>query len=274
MTQIKGLGRGLDVLLGSEPEKTVNTLAVDELVPGKYQPRSNMDTESLTRLCESIRKQGIIQPILVRKIYGGKYEIIAGERRWRAAKQAGLNHVPVQIREVEDENALVMALIENIQREDLNPLEEAQGIARLIEEFGLTHQAAAEAVGRSRSAVSNLLRLMQLSSRVQGHLLASEIDMGHARALLALDFEHQDISVEQVINKKLTVRQTEALVARQLNGFPRKAIKKSEPEWFLSIKGRLGFKARLKTQSGGQGTLVIDFQNEEEIKQILARFSP
>ena len=271
-TRLKGLGRGLDVLLGSEPEKSVNTLSVDSLVAGKYQPRTQMDAESLFRLSESIRKQGIMQPILVRPLQGGKYEIIAGERRWRAAKQAGLNQVPVQVREIADENALEMALIENIQREDLNPLEEAQGIARLIEEFGLTHQEAAEAVGRSRSAVTNLLRLMLLAPHVQKHLLASRIDMGHARALLPLGLAQQEESVVLVIKRNLTVRQTEALVAKLLDHSER-PIKECEPDWFANTVHKLGFKVHLKPKSGGRGKLVIDYQSEEEIKQILSRLS-
>ncbi|HVC49877.1 MAG TPA: ParB/RepB/Spo0J family partition protein [Burkholderiales bacterium] len=272
MTRLKGLGRGLDVLLGSEPDKIINTLSVDILVPGKYQPRSQMDAESLTRLSESIRRQGVMQPILVRPIESEKYEIIAGERRWRAAKQAGLEQVPVQVREIADEDALAMSLIENIQREDLNPLEEALGIARLIEEFGLTHQEAAESVGRSRSAVSNLLRLLQLAPVVQKHLLASQIDMGHARALLPLEITCQEEYVTLVIERNLTVRQTEALVARLL-ARPEPIVSVGEPDWFVRAVNKLGYRAHLKPKQDGRGKLVIEYKNEEEVRQILLRLS-
>src|SRR5487761_2501917 len=186
MAKLKGLGRGLEALLGGEesPPGEVRKLKVDELQPGKYQPRSQMDQESLMQLAESIKSQGVIQPILVRQLPDGKYEIIAGERRWRASRIAQLQEVPVLVRDVPDEAALAMALIENIQREDLNPLEQAIGIQRLVNEFGMTHQEAAGAVGYSRSAVSNLLRLINLAEPVQDLLMQGKIDMGHARALL------------------------------------------------------------------------------------------
>ena len=232
----KGLGRGLEALLGpkvsgkagidltTDDSTTVladgqpGTLPLTQLVPGVYQPRTHMDEGALYELAESIKSQGVMQPILVRPLIGGdnagKYEIIAGERRFRAAGLAGLDSVPVLVREVADEAAAVMALIENMQREDLNPLEEAQGLQRLVREFGLTHEQAAQAVGRSRSAASNLLRLLQLADPVQTMLMAGDLDMGHARALLSLDKAHQITAAQQIANKKLSVREAEKLVKK------------------------------------------------------------
>ena len=217
MVKSKGLGRGLDALLGGDLENvsatdTLRVLRVGQLQPGKYPPRTHMDHDSLVQLADSIRAQGIMQPILVRQIAPELYEIIAGERRWRAAQMAGLQEVQVLVRELADETALAMSLIENIQRENLNPLEEANGIQRLLDEFGLTHQAAAEAIGRSRTAVTNLLRLRSLIGRVQDMLMAGEIDMGHARALLSLDGAKQIAAAEQIASKKLSVREAERLV--------------------------------------------------------------
>ncbi len=224
----KGLGRGLDALLG-EDAKVINTLgkqesaglpsslSIDLLQAGKYQPRTRMDEGALAELADSIRAQGIMQPILVRPLSGGaagRYEIIAGERRFRAARLAGLKDVPVLVREVADENAAVMALIENIQREDLNPLEEAHGVRRLLDEFALTHEQAAQAIGRSRSATSNLLRLLNLAEPVQTMLLAGDIDMGHARALLAVDAANQILLANEIIARRLSVREAEKLVSR------------------------------------------------------------
>src|SRR5437764_11202742 len=190
MIKMKGLGRGLDALLAGNDEgppggDALQTIAIDRVRPGRYQPRTRMDEASLAELADSIRAQGVMQPILVRPVDGGRFEIIAGERRWRAAQLAGLRNVPALVKPVPDQAALALALIENIQREDLNPLEEAQGLARLIEEFGLTHEAAAKALGRSRSAVTNLLRLTALPKPVQDYLLVGKLEMGHARALLA-----------------------------------------------------------------------------------------
>ena len=225
----KGLGRGLEALLGPKVEDKVEqaqaadaglpgSLPLSELVPGVYQPRTRMDEGALYELAESIKAQGIMQPILVRRLTGGdnagKYEIIAGERRFRASRLAGLDAVPVLVRDVPDESAAAMALIENIQREDLNPLEEAQGLQRLVKEFGLTHEQAAQAVGRSRSAASNLLRLLNLADSVQTMLMAGDIDMGHARALLALDRAAQITAGNQIAAKKLSVREAEALVKK------------------------------------------------------------
>jgi ParB family chromosome partitioning protein len=239
----KGLGRGLEALLGPKVDDAAvaaanakqgepNTLPLDQLVPGMYQPRTRMDEGALYELAESIKVQGIMQPILVRKLdsgkNAGKYEIIAGERRSRAAKLAGLNEVPVLVRNVPNEAAAAMALIENIQREDLNPLEEAQGLNRLIKEFGLTHELAAQAVGRSRSAASNLLRLLNLADPVQTMLMAGDIDMGHARALLALDRAMQITAANQINAKKLSVREAESLVKKlsaEFNLVPQKPKK-------------------------------------------------
>lgn len=222
----KGLGRGLEALLGPKVEDRPTTaaegapssLALGELVPGVYQPRTRMDEGALYELAESIKAQGVMQPILVRRLAAGpnagKYEIIAGERRFRASKLAGLDSVPVLVREVPDESAAAMALIENIQREDLNPLEEAHGLQRLVKEFGLTHEQAAQAVGRSRSAASNLLRLLQLADPVQTMLMAGDIDMGHARAVLALDKASQITAANQIATRKMSVREAESLVKK------------------------------------------------------------
>src|SRR5436190_12092050 len=202
MAKLKGLGRGLDALLSGSDEAragdALRSLSLDRIRAGRYQPRTRMDEESLAELADSIRNQGVMQPILVRPVDAGRYEIIAGERRWRAAQRAGLKEIPALIRVVPDQAALALALIENIQREDLNPLEEAQGIKRLVEEFGLTHDAAAQAVGRSRSAISNLLRLTQLAQPVQALVLAGKLDMGHARALLALPPGQQAMAAAKI----------------------------------------------------------------------------
>ena len=224
--KIKGLGRGLEALLGPTATDTPNAgedgapsvLSLDNMVAGVYQPRTRMDEGALYELAESIKSQGIMQPILVRRLRegdnAGKYEIIAGERRFRAAKLAGLSEVPVLVRDVPDQAAAAMALIENIQREDLNPLEEAQGLQRLIKEFGLTHEEAAQAVGRSRSAASNLLRLLNLADAVQTMLMAGDLDMGHARALLSLDKAAQITAANQISAKKLSVREAESLAKK------------------------------------------------------------
>ena len=224
--KIKGLGRGLEALLGptvsdtptASDDRAPSTLSLDVMVAGVYQPRTRMDEGSLYELAESIKAQGIMQPILVRIVksgaHAGKYEIIAGERRFRAAKLAGLSEVPVLVRDVPDQAAAAMALIENMQREDLNPLEEAQGLQRLIKEFGLTHEDAAQAVGRSRSAASNLLRLLNLADPVQTMLMAGDLDMGHARALLSLDKAAQITTANQISAKKLSVREAESLAKK------------------------------------------------------------
>ena len=225
--KIKGLGRGLEALLGptanesvqlAESERPPATLNLDQMVAGIYQPRTRMDEGALYELAESIKAQGVMQPILVRLLASGenagKYEIIAGERRFRASKLAGLSEVPVLVRDVPDQAAAAMALIENMQREDLNPLEEAQGMQRLIKEFGLTHEQAAQSVGRSRSAASNLLRLLNLAEPVQTMLMAGDLDMGHARALLSLDRAAQITAANQIAAKKMSVREAESLVKK------------------------------------------------------------
>ncbi|MBT8586727.1 ParB/RepB/Spo0J family partition protein [Polynucleobacter paneuropaeus] len=214
----KGLGRGLEALLGEKAEAAnvsteINRLPLSALQPGKYQPRQKMETGALNELAESIREQGIMQPLLVRLVAAGKYEIIAGERRYRAATLVGLKEVPVLVSAADDQSAAAMALIENMQREDLNALEEAQGLARLIEEFGFTHEQAAKAVGKSRSAISNLLRLMQLAKPVQAMLIAGEIDMGHARALLPLPGSSQVALAQKIAAQGLSVREAERMAA-------------------------------------------------------------
>ena len=223
-TKKKGLGLGLEALLGparsaeddaAAPQRP-RTLPISQLRPGQYQPRRVMDEGSLYELAESIRSQGVMQPLLVRPVGESGYEIIAGERRFRASQLAGLDEVPVLVREVDDQQAAIMALVENMQREDLNPLEEARGLQRLVQEFGFTHEQAAQAVGRSRSAATNLLRLLQLSSQVQQMLMAGDLDMGHARALLPLDGARQVLVAQEVASKKLSVREAERLAARAL----------------------------------------------------------
>jgi ParB family chromosome partitioning protein len=283
----KGLGLGLEALLGPtatlEPGRSPTSLLIDRLRPGKYQPRTRMDEGSLYQLAESIKSQGVMQPILVRPLAGGVYEIIAGERRFRAARLAGLEEVPVLVKEVPDESAAVMSLIENIQREDLNPLEEAQGLQRLVGEFKLTHDQAAQAVGRSRSAASNLLRLLNLSPQVQQMLLAGDLDMGHARALLALEGAQQILSATEVVAKKLSVRDAEKLVAR-LNSPGRQAplmrMSKEKPRDLLRIEEQLAdrltakVEIRMQGKSGAgrqPGEIAIAFASLDELNGLLQR---
>jgi ParB family chromosome partitioning protein len=293
----KGLGRGLEALLGADadaidklgaepataPTSAPSALPVKKLRAGKYQPRTRMDEGALAELAESVRTQGIMQPILVRPLVGkdaGNYEIIAGERRFRAAQLAGLSEVPVLVREVADENAAVMALIENIQREDLNPLEEAHGVRRLLDEFGLTHEQAAQAIGRSRSATSNLLRLLNLSGPVQTMLLAGDIDMGHARALLAADAATQILLANEIVAKRLSVREAEKLVTRSLResdeaaaGSTRKAAALSGDAKRLeqALSDHLGTRVTLKMGAKERGQLLIDFHGWEHLNSLLER---
>lgn len=280
MVKLKGLGRGLDSLLagdmGSVGEAdALLMLKVEQLQPGKYQPRTQMDEESLANLAASIKTQGIMQPVLVRRVAGERYEIIAGERRWRAAQIAGLHELPVLVRDIPDESALAMALVENIQRENLNPLEEAQGIKRLIDEFSVTHQAAADAVGRSRTAVTNLLRLLNLASPVQEMLMQSQIDMGHARALLSLQEEQQTQAATQIRQKNLSVRETEQLVKRLLNP-PPQAAPATKDEHVLRLQAtlteHLGADVQIKPGSKGAGTLQIRYANQSQLDDIIAKF--
>lgn len=277
MAKLKGLGRGLDALLGGDLDSsrdTLMTLPVSRLRPGKYQPRSHMDVAALDELAASIKAQGLIQPILVRAVSDTDYEIIAGERRWRASQLAGLTEVAVLVRDVPDEAALAIALIENIQRQELNALEEAQGLQRLIDEFGMTHDSAATAVGRSRSAVSNLLRLLQLSRPVQALLSEGGIDMGHARALLALPLVQQSAVAQSVADKGLSVRQTEALVKQVLNP-PVKTEKKVDADVARLSEGlsdRLGARVEVRGGNKGRGKIVIEYQSLEQLDGLLERF--
>jgi len=282
MAKIKGLGRGLDALLGGEEPAVARAagdqqaeLKVDLLQPGKYQPRTRMDEAALKELADSIRMQGVMQPILVRPVSGGRYEIIAGERRWRAARMAGLSDVPALIREVPDNAALAMALIENIQREDLNPLEEANGIQRLVTEFNITHDKAAEMVGRSRSAVSNLLRLLALSEPVRDLLHQGKLDMGHARALLALTGMQQIDTARVIAARGMSVRETEKLVGRLLRGTPAKKPRKTSDRDVLRLQEelaqKLGTKVEIKAGSKGRGSVVIQYSNLDQLDAILAR---
>ncbi len=281
MAKHKGLGRGLDALLGesssaSSASESLKNIAISDLQPGKYQPRAHMDPASLASLAESIKAQGIMQPILVRKLEGGRFEIIAGERRWRASQMAGLKEVPVVIREVPDEAALVMALIENIQREDLNPIEEAQGIKRLIDEFAMTHEGAAEAVGRSRSAVSNLLRLLNLPKAVQDMVLSATLDMGHARALLPLPPSKQMEAAHEIAQKGLSVREAERLVAKLLKPeTPKKHLGPDRDTLRLQeeLAEKLGASVSIKHEKKGAGKLIIDYVNLAQLDAIIQRLS-
>ena len=277
MKRNKGLGRGLDALLGGESTSTVastGTLPLEQLRPGKYQPRTSMNPESLHELAESIKAQGVMQPVLVRAVQDG-YEIIAGERRVRAATIAGLQEVPVIIKQVPDNAALAMALIENIQREDLNPLEEAHGVQRLIREFDYTHEQAAQAIGRSRSATSNLLRLTNLAAPVQQMVLEGKLDMGHARALLALSAAEQIQLGNRIAAEQLSVRAVEALVHRGAT----KARKRSKPPARArdiirledELADTLGADVHLQADARGKGELTIKFASLDQLEGIVAR---
>ena len=280
MAKLKGLGRGLDALLASDDQDptivdgTLTTLRSALLRPGRYQPRTRMDPASIEELAESIKSQGVLQPILVRTLDDG-YEIIAGERRWRAAQLAGLKEVPVVIRDVDDNAAMAIALIENIQREDLNPLEEASGIQRLIDEFSMTHETAGKAVGRSRSAVSNLLRLLSLEKPVQELLMSGSIDMGHARALLAVAGSRQLELAQRIVALGLSVREAEQLVSK---GIPltkriKRAARKDRDIAALeeSLSEILGTTVTIRHQKSGRGKLTIDYADLDQLDVILAR---
>ena len=283
----KGLGRGLDALLGPSIDLTdadaaaLRELRLDDLVPGRYQPRAQMDEGALYELAQSIKSQGVMQPVLVRALPDGRYEIIAGERRTRAARLAGLDSVPALVKDADDRATLAMALIENLQREDLNPLEEARGIARLIEEFGHTHEQAGQAVGRSRTATSNLLRLLQLADAVQTMLLAGDLDMGHARALLSLDKAQQVQAAQQILAKRLSVREAEKLVARTHQGAPAarsaKAVAPKDRDWKrleeeLSERFIAPVEIRAKAVRKGHqsGEVAIRFSTLDELDGLLA----
>jgi ParB family chromosome partitioning protein len=290
----KGLGRGLEALLGPQVSDSRNAddsvavptrLQLAQLQPGRYQPRTRMDEGALFELAESIRSQGVMQPILVRPVAAldglPMYEIIAGERRSRAAKLAGLDEVPVLVRDVPDQAAAAMALIENIQREDLNPLEEAQGVQRLVQEFGLTHADAAQAIGRSRSATTNLLRLLNLAEPVQQMLMAGDLDMGHARALLVLDRAQQITSAHEIISKKLSVREAEKMVGRRVNetesaataprstpAKPRDLVRIEEQlaDWLTAA---VDIRVKKRTKRGEQGEIAISFGSLDELNGLL-----
>jgi len=277
----KGLGRGLDALLSGGKEQgndMLRELKVEQLKPGKYQPRSRMDEESLKELAASIKAQGIMQPILARELVNGDYEIIAGERRWRAARLAGLTQVTVLLRKVPDNAALAMALIENIQREDLNPLEEAIGIQRLIDEFQMTHQAAADAVGRSRSAASNLLRLLKLPQVVQDLLMDGAIDMGHARALISLENAQQILLANKIVLQGLSVRETEKQVQQQTEPTEIKEKKNKTNEKLNNrdtlklqeeMSEKLGARVEIKANAKGGGRLIIEYSSNDHLEEFL-----
>ncbi len=276
------LGRGLDALLGSALEASaagkdeLRQLPVDMLQRGKYQPRTHMKQEALEELANSIKAQGVVQPIVVRQLGGGRYEIVAGERRWRAAQMAGLDTVPAVVRNIPDEAAIAIALIENIQRENLNPVEEAVALQRLIDEFGMTHQQSADSVGRSRAAVTNLLRLLTLNDDVRTMLEEGRMDMGHARALLALNGAAQSQAAHQVVERGLSVRETENLVRRLLEHrpAPRAAHDTLDPDVRAlqdSLSEKFGAKVRISHTSKGNGRLTIDYNSTEELEGILSR---
>jgi ParB family chromosome partitioning protein len=283
MAKMKGLGRGLDALLGGDEPAAAPTstdqqaeLKIDLLQPGKYQPRTQMSEMALKELADSIKTQGIMQPILVRPVGGGQYEIIAGERRWRAARIAGLSAVPVLVRAVPDDAALVMALIENIQREDLNALEQANGIQRLVTEFGITHDKAAEMVGRSRSAVTNLLRLLGLAEPVRDLVQQGRLDMGHARALLALSGMQQIETARLIAERGMSVRDTEKLVGRLVAGVAGKKIRRVTDRDILRLQEelaqKLGTAVAIKTGAKkGSGKLTIAYSTLNQLDAVLAR---
>ena len=279
--KLKGLGRGLDALLDKDGEggpvsERQATLRIDQLQRGRYQPRTKMDDSSLEELAASIRTQGLMQPILARPIGNNRYEIIAGERRWRAAKIAGLAEVPALVRNVPDSSALAMSLVENIQRENLNPREEAGGVQRLIGEFKLTHQEAAEAIGRSRAATTNLLRLLNLQKAVQALVFDGKLEMGHARALLALNGRQQESAARRVADQALSVRQTEHLVNAILRPAPKikrkpgtdRDIARLEEE----LSGEIGTKIEIKPGKKGAGKLVISYSSHDHLDDLLSKF--
>jgi ParB family chromosome partitioning protein len=289
----KGLGRGLEALLGGSSDitelanntpGTMCAMALDALQAGKYQPRTRMDEGALNELADSIREQGVLQPILVRAVAAhnghARYEIIAGERRFRAAKLAGLDTVPVIVTEADDQKTAAIALIENLQREDLNPLEEAQGIHRLLQEFNFTHEQAAVAVSRSRSAVSNLLRLINLTKPVQTMLMAGDIDMGHARALLAVDAGNQITLANQIVAKRMSVREAEKLVTRTIaeqsaGGKPREGGGKEKSRDIARLEEELSdllaTQVVLKTGARNKGQMIINFANLDALDEVIAR---
>ena len=278
MSSIKrGLGRGLDALLGDisvaeEKKQHLQSLPIESMQRGKYQPRKDLNPEKLQELADSIKAQGVIQPIIVRKISFEKYEIVAGERRWRASQLAGLTQIPVVIKEIDDRTAMAMALIENIQREDLNPLEEAEALKRLLDEFEMTHQLIAEAIGKSRTTVTNLLRLMDLHPDVKKLLLSNHLEMGHARALLSLEGSKQVSLANKVIKEGLTVRATEQLV-KESHADPKnqkiKLIDNDTVKLQDELTGKLGAKVTIDHKENGSGKLVITYTSLDELDGII-----
>jgi ParB family chromosome partitioning protein len=275
----RGLGRGLNALIGDVSsvarEKTEKTLPVDQILRGRYQPRRHMDQERLQELADSINAQGIIQPILVRAMGGEKYEIVAGERRWRAAQLAGIHEVPVLIRDISDQAAMALGLIENIQREDLNPLEEAEALNRLLKEFKMTHQQVADSVGKSRTTITNLLRLMDLQGRVKTCLQDGSIEMGHARALLGLRGRLQIEAAEKIIAQGLSVRATEKLVRDlQAKGTGERETAVADPDIIAlqtRISEKLGARVSIQHKPNGKGRLVIRYNTVDELEGVLDR---
>lgn len=288
----RGLGKGLDALLATSAvasvkqqqaeqaqtlsaDGTLKELALSQLTPGRYQPRKDMSDEALAELAESIRAQGVIQPIVVRETAPQQYEIIAGERRWRASRQAGLQKVPCIIKAIDDKATIAVALIENIQREDLNAIEEAQALERLQSKFSLTHQQIAEAVGKSRAAVSNLLRLNQLEAPVKRLVEQKQLEMGHARALLALSSAQQLEAAQMVVAKSLTVRETERLVKQMQNPAPEAQTSPVNPQVELAenrLSEHFGTQVAINQRKNGKGSIVISFDQTDKLKQILAMF--
>jgi ParB family chromosome partitioning protein len=282
MSKPKGLGRGLDALLGGDDsgsrKDAMATLPVGAIRPGKYQPRTRMDEKTLAELAASIRSQGLMQPLLVRPVGSSngrdQYELIAGERRWRAAQLAGLVEVPALVRDVQDSAALAMALIENIQREDLNPIEEAAGLQRLIDEFRMTHEQAADAVGRSRSATTNLLRLLKLAKPVQAMLMQGTLEMGHARALLALEGARQVEAANRIVAQGLSVRESEALAARLARGTAVRRKHKTDRDIARleeEISQRLGTTVQIRPGRKGSGTIVISYSGLDHLDRLLKK---
>jgi ParB family chromosome partitioning protein len=282
MNKPKGLGRGLDALLGggddSARKDSTATLPVDAIRPGKYQPRTRMDEQALNELAASIRSQGLMQPLLVRpvaRVQGREqYELIAGERRWRAAQIAGLGEVPALVREVPDNAALAMALVENIPREDLNPIEEAGGLQRLIEEFRMTHEQAADAVGRSRSATTNLLRLLKLAKPVQAMLMEGSLEMGHARALLALDGARQVEAANRIAARGLSVRESEAMVTRLQRGPAARRRQRTDRDLARleeEVSQRLGTTVQIRPGRKGSGTILVRYSGLDHLDQLLKK---
>ena len=280
MAQNKGLGRGLDALLSSaddvsNSESNLQNCKIDNLVTGKYQPRTHMNEKALKELAESIKAQGIMQPIVVRYLENKKYEIIAGERRWRAAKLANLDEVPILIKNIPDESALAMALIENIQREDLNAIEEAKGIQRLIDEFGMTHESASEILGKSRTTITNLLRLLSLSQHVQNALLDGKIEMGHARAIIPLASSEQAMICQKIISQKLSVREVEALIGNRPSA--KVTMRENKSSDILSLENdlsdKLGTSVKISHKKNGTGALKINYSNLDQLDSIIKKLN-